>query len=205
MSEAADHRFTLEEFFRWQEGSEHRFELVDGRPVAMTGATFGHDRVVVNILTSLRNALRGGGSDCDASTADIGVITGPRTLRRPDVAIYCPPFEDLATKASDPRLVVEVLSPSTRDVDQATKLAEYKEVRGCDYVILVNPTQIDVAVWSRSGSGEWELAEYTSPESVIPLDRLGITLPITAIYERTNAKPALRPRLIWPDDPLPER
>ena len=63
MAEAARRRMTPEEFFRWQEGQDEPFELVDGVPIPkhrmMTGASVQHDRVTVNVIIALGNQLRG--------------------------------------------------------------------------------------------------------------------------------------------------
>ena len=69
MTEAAPRRWTVEEFFAWQEGHSERYELVDGFPMRMmAGAKNVHDDIVVNVLAELRNQLRGGG--CRPFTSD---------------------------------------------------------------------------------------------------------------------------------------
>jgi Uma2 family endonuclease len=61
MTDAAPRRWTVEEFFAWQERQPERYELVDGFPIRMmAGAKNLHDDIVVNVLTDLRNQLRGG-------------------------------------------------------------------------------------------------------------------------------------------------
>ena len=131
MSEAVPHRLTLEEFDRWQTLQEVRCELIDGRPMAMTGASFAgasfaHDIVVSNLIYLLTDRLRARRSECRVFTANIGLVTGPDTLRRPDVSVYCPPFDTQATRSDRPVLVVEVASPSTRQIDRAMRLDEYR-------------------------------------------------------------------------------
>ena len=64
-----------------------------------------------------------------------------------------------AYMAAEPRMVVEVLSPSTRDFDTIEKLAEYKAVGTLGHIVYVEPNAADVIVWSRGadrivGAGE---------------------------------------------------
>ena len=85
MTDAAPRRWTVEEFFAWQEGQSERYELVDGFPMRMmAGAKNVHDDIVVNMLAELRNQLRGGG--CRPFTSDGSVETKPGQIRRPDTA-----------------------------------------------------------------------------------------------------------------------
>jgi Uma2 family endonuclease len=104
-------RMTEDEFFAWQERQDNRCEFVDGFPVQMmSGASRRHDQIVVNILAELRSQLRGG--PCRPFTADTAVRTAAGRLRRPDVGVVRA-LHDRAFVADRPRLVVEVLSPST--------------------------------------------------------------------------------------------
>jgi Uma2 family endonuclease len=116
MTEAAPRRWTSAEFFAWQETQPERYELVDGFPVRMmAGARNVHDDIVVNILAELRNQLRG--SACRPFTGDGSIETKPGQIRRPDIGVDCGPRDPNATKAASPRILAEVLSPTTRDFD----------------------------------------------------------------------------------------
>src|SRR5579862_6978937 len=116
MPNSAAERWTAEEFFAWQERQAERYELVDGFPVRMmVGARNVHDDIVVNVVADLRNQLRG--SHCRPFTGDGSVETRPGQIRRPDVGVDCGPRKPWGLKAESPRLVVEVLSPTTRDFD----------------------------------------------------------------------------------------
>src|SRR5262249_9944902 len=85
MTEAAPRKWTIEEFFAWQERQPERYELVDGFPTRMmAGAKNLHDDIVVNVLAELRNQLRGGG--CRPFTSDGSVETKPGQIRRPTSA-----------------------------------------------------------------------------------------------------------------------
>ncbi len=115
MADPARRRMTPEEFFAWQLHQDERYELVDGIPVLrhrmMTGSSAQHDQATVNIIASLHMQLRGSG--CRPTTADIAIRTGIRGLRRPDVTVECAELVRDTYEAREPRLVVEVASPST--------------------------------------------------------------------------------------------
>ena len=203
MSEAATPLMTIDEFLAWQELQDVRCELIDGRPVAMTGATFAHDRVVGNLRWTLKTRLRAAGSPCEPFGADIGLVISPLTLRRPDVAVYCPPFDDEAAKSDRPRLIAEVLSRSTEHVDHFIKVDEFKTIEALQTILLVSPRTADVGVWTRR-DGSWDHRRVRDLHDGVTLADLGITLAMGDIYDGVQLLPAQGPRLVWPDNP-PER
>jgi len=191
---------TIAEFLVWQTAQPDRYELIDGQPRAMTGARLRHDRVVGNAIAAIQRQLRALGNPCDAFTADIGILTGPTQLRRPDVSVLCPPFDEDAMASDRPRLVIEVLSESTEQIDRLVKLDEYKTIESLDYIVMIDPTRIDVGVWFRDDDRSWRNRTFQEAISVIDLPTLGIEIGVAALYERVPITPRLRPRLVWDDD-----
>jgi Uma2 family endonuclease len=99
---------TVAEFLEWNPGDEERYELVDGRPVMMTGARAQHDQIVLNALTQLRVKLRG--SQYRAFTDDIAIVIKNGNVRRPDAGVNKRALERDVMQADAPVLIVEVLS-----------------------------------------------------------------------------------------------
>jgi Uma2 family endonuclease len=190
---------SVAEFLEWDLRQQDRYELVDGVPRAMTGARVSHDRVVVNVITALRNRLRANGSPCDVFGADIALIVPAGNVRRPDVAVYCPPFDERATALEHPRVVIEVLSVSTQEVDQLFKLEEYQAIAGLDAIIFIAPTIPQVGVWSRDSAASWRRVKLLDPAASIELPGLGVSLPLSEVYERVVFEEVTGPRLVWPD------
>lgn len=179
MAEPARRRWTMDAFLAWQEGRAERYELVDGEPRLMAGASNLHDDIVVNLLTELRVQTRGG--PCRPFTGDGAVETYPGQIRRPDVGLDCGRRDPEARLAAKPRLVIEVLSPSTRDFDAFEKLEEYKRTAGIDVVLLVEPNRPLVVVWTRADEG-WRRALVEGLDDAVDLPDLGVRLAMTAIY-----------------------
>ena len=122
MSERAVHRMTADEFLEWDEFQTDRHELVDGLPVAMAGAKRRHDQIVVNAIISIGVQL--GSGRCRVFSDDTAVRIPAGNVRRPDVGIDCGVFDDNAAAADAPTVVIEVLSPTTREFDMFGKLDE---------------------------------------------------------------------------------
>lgn len=200
MTEAAPRRWTIEEFFAWQEGQAERYELVDGLPLRMmAGAKNVHDDIVVNVLAELRKQLRGGG--CRPFTSEGSVETKSGQIRRPDVGVDCGRREPNATKASSLRVVVEVLSPTTRDFDTIGKLEEYKLIECLERIVVIEPNAPEVIVWVRGADRRWRKAVRKGLGQEIDMPEIGVTLPLAEIYDGVEF-PA-RPRLVA-EETMPE-
>jgi Uma2 family endonuclease len=183
MAEPQRRLMTPEEFFAWQLDQEERYELVDGVPVplrGMTGASNAHDAVAVNILGLLWNQLRGG--PYRVASADTAVRTSIRGIRRSDVTVECAPIDPKSYEAHAPKLVVEVLSPSTRQMDRIRKVEEYKRLPTLTAIMLVEPGVANVLVLRRDGA-EWRDEAYALADSVVPLPEIGASLTLRDVYE----------------------
>ena len=194
MAEPARKHWTVEEFFAWQESRDERYELVNGEPVRMmAGARNAHDDVVVNVLLEFGRQLRGSG--CRPFTGDGSVETYPGQIRRPDIGVDCGDRDPNAYGAASPRVIVEVLSPSTRDFDAFQKIEEYKLIADLRAILLVDPNRRDAQLWTRGEAGGWSAARHNDPAGTIDLGTLDLRLAMDAIYEGvpTDAGPPLMP------------
>jgi Uma2 family endonuclease len=122
-------------------------------------------------------------SDCRPFTGAGAVETYPGQIRRPDIGVDCGRRDPDGYKAGAPRLVAEVLSPSTRDFDSISKLPEYKSVEGLAYILLVEPNEPSVSVWSRIHDGGWREARIEGLDAIVDLSALGASLALTAVYD----------------------
>jgi Uma2 family endonuclease len=173
---------SIAEFFAYRGEEGVRYELVDGVLVrAMTGASQRHDLVLVNILATLHAKLRG--SLCRASTDDLAVVVPNGNVRRPDVSVSCGKLDDRSQQLADPRMVVEVLSPSTRGIDLVRKLEEYKSVPGLSYILLVEPDVPHALLWRRGAAG-WELEEVQGLDGGFDLPDIEASLAMAELNDR---------------------
>nr|WP_255699737.1 Uma2 family endonuclease [Jiella avicenniae] len=175
----------------WQEGRPGRYEFVGGQPVKMmTGATARHDTIVLNVLAELRQRLKG--NPCKAFTADYCVRTRHDQIRRPDAGVDCGRRDPNDLVASQPVLVVEVFSPSTRDFDRAAKLVEYKAVPSIRTILYVEPNRPEVYVFERSDEalGGWlDERRVVGLGEAIAIPTLGIVLPLAEIFDGVDFVP----------------
>ena len=179
-------RMTPDEFFVWQADQDRNYELVGGVPVmtpkAMTGATRRHDTVTVNILASLSNQLDG--KPCQPHTDDISIRNPNRNVRRPDILVDCRSDPDGTMEGSDPRVLIEVLSPSTTRFDRFQKLEEYKAHPAVRVVLLVDTQAPRVIVWRRDGADAWSSAIVEGLDATIPLPEIEAEFRLADVYRR---------------------
>jgi len=182
----SDETMSMQEFLRWQADQELLYEFIDGRPVLlpkmMTGASSSHDRITVNALGSLFGQLRGG--PCRPSTADMAVrIESAGRVRRPDLLVDCGAPKPKDTAAADPRLVLEVLSPSTHHVDLAQKLEEYKSLPGQRLILLAEQDIARVALYRRDDKENWRLELTDGLQAALDLPEINCALSMADLYE----------------------
>lgn len=193
MSQHATLPMLADEFLEWDlEQPDCRHELVDGVPVAVTGARQRHDQVVVNAVVTMGQQLRGG--PCRVFSADVAVRIPHGNVRRPDLGVHCGPFDDAATYAAAPRLIVEVLSASTRAFDQLRKLEEDKTIDSLDYILLVDPEVAEVILWSRDAARAWQHRIIEGLDAVVEMPALGVVVALADPYEGLTLKTV--PRLV---------
>ncbi|MRI54320.1 Uma2 family endonuclease [Methylobacterium sp. DB1607] len=194
MADPARRLMTPEEFFAWQLHQEERYELVDGVPIRRhrmtTGSSTQHDRVTVNIIASLHTQLRGSG--CRPMTADIAIRTGIHGLRRPDVMVACAELVRDTYEAREPRLVVEVASPSTSAVDRTRKLEEYKRHPTLRCILLVETVLSQVLLYRHNDEG-WAIEAFDGLDAIIDLPEIAAQLTLADIYDGLTFGPRWDP------------
>jgi len=136
---------------------------------------------VVNIIRSLGNQLRGG--PCRPTTSDLAVRIPAGNIRRPDVTIECGQADRRDMTVRDPRVVVEVLSPSTMSFDRFKKVVEYQTVGTLTHILLVDTEVPRIDVLARSGSETWASTRYEGLDAKIDLPTINASLDLAEVFE----------------------
>jgi Uma2 family endonuclease len=128
-----------EEYLASERQSEVRNEYVGGQVLAMTGGGRSHGIISLNIAASLHGQLRG--HPCEVYSNDMRVtVSRTRAYFYPDVVVVCggPQVEDAHEDTLvNPTLIVEVLSPSTKEYDHGTKWEHYRQLPSLQDYLLV--------------------------------------------------------------------
>ena len=184
MAEPKLHRMSAQEFFAWQEKQERLYELVDGLPVLplkmMTGASQAHDRAVVNIIAHSATSSAGA---VPADNQRLAVRIPAGNIRRPDVTIECGQAGRREMAVRDPRVVIEVLSPSTMSFDRFKKVVEYQTVRTLTHILLVDTEVPRIDVLARSESETWASMRHEGLGAKIDLPTINASLDLAEVFE----------------------
>jgi Uma2 family endonuclease len=182
-SNPAFRQMTVEEFLELP--IEGRAELEEGVLYMMGGGSPLHAAITVNISSTLRAKLRGSG--CRPMSPDMVVRTGPASLRMPDASVYCrSDWSELDSQTpllGDPKVVFEVLSPSTGTYDQEVKLNEYRALAGLEAAVFVDPEGERVRVVERTGPEAWS-DQWLERGADVSLSSLAVSLSHGDIFAR---------------------
>jgi Uma2 family endonuclease len=172
MSEPAVKRMTLDEFLRWDDGTETRYELIDGLPPAMPPPARGHGISTARLAAAIEAGLRSR-RPCTAQT-EAGIARADRDdgFYIADIAVTCRPYRQGERLVRAPILIVEILSPGTEQHDRLTKVPAYRDIETVEEIPLIDSETCLAEVLRREGP-HWitelsagEMPSFASPRSV---------------------------------------
>ena len=163
----------------YADSREPRYELIDGEIFAMVAASGKHILIAGNLYATLHNHLKG--KPCIAFMESLKVYVNDTNYYYPDVVVDCNYDESLPDYASQPVLVIEILSPSTRKFDLTTKFEQYKKIDSLQEYVIIEQSAMQVSVYRRQDN--WAVSHYFA-EDAVTFDSVVLTLPIEDIYER---------------------
>jgi Uma2 family endonuclease len=181
---------SLEEYHELERTSKIKYEYSDGRIYAMSGGTFEHSKIAGNIYVALDAHLRG--KTCQVANSDMKVqpLDDENPSYFPDVTVTCNPedYKRGSTAIRSPRLVVEVLSPSTISKDRGEKMHVYQSCATVEEYIMVSTHHQEVEVYHREGANRWTFTRYKH-EQVVTLASVDLIIPVADIYAQTDVPP----------------
>ena len=180
-----DLNYSLAEYFAIEEMSEVRHEYFNGEIFAMAGGTPEHSTIINNLLLSFA-PLRNHG--CEPHMGNVRVAAPSGLYTYPDLALVCGPLvmiPDLPPTMTNPVVIAEVLSKSTRNYDRGRKFDLYSSIPAFRDYLLVDQYRVDVEHRWRDGS-EWRTAHYVSRDNEIALTGVTLTLRVGALYEHLS-------------------
>ena len=170
---------TVAEFLDWEERQELRYEFDGAQPQAMTGDTFAHDRISINLAASLVNRLRGKPCRPHGSNLKIQVMG---SVRYPDAYVTCGGSLRLDSMvAADPVVIFEVLSKGTARKDRTVKNREYASTTSVQRYVMLEQVEIGGTMFERVGD-DW-VGHILTAASVIRMPEIGIELPLAELYD----------------------
>jgi Uma2 family endonuclease len=178
--------FTPEEYLAFERKSEFKHEYIDGEIFEMSGNTREHNLVVTNLVSELRQQLKGG--PCEVYPSNMRVrVPGTRFYTYPDVVVVCdePKLEDNEFDTLlNPTVIFEVLSESTEKYDRGKKFWRYREIESLRAYILVSQDVPRIEQFSKQSACNWTLSDAASLDVSIEIEAIGCTLALREVYDR---------------------
>ncbi len=178
-------RVTVEEYLAAEATALSRNEYLDGVVRAMPGAGENHLWVTTTLSDLIGPELRRKGA-CRLLDQDVRVLIPQfNAYVYPDRAIACPP--QFASKVSgaleNPKVIFEVLSPSTEAYDRGGKFRRYRSLQTMEEYVLISTMEPLVEVYARPN---WALRSYEGLDAVAVLESVGLELPLRELYADLN-------------------
>ncbi len=173
---------TAEEYLAAEELSDVRHEYLGGVVYAMAGETRDHNQISQNLASSLREHLKGG--PCRMYTSGVRVTFAMHTddyYYYPDLIVTCDKRDTHPQFVLHPKLLIEVLSPSTERVDRREKLFAFMTIESLEEYVLVGQETKEVTVFRRAAG--WASEKISGADASVTLASLELTVPLAAIYE----------------------
>ncbi len=176
-------RLSVAEYLAGERDGAVRHEYVDGQAYAMAGASARHNRIAGNIFVRLNEHLDG--ADCEPFISDMKINVAPELFYYPDVVVTCDAPGGDAYFRTEPRLIVEVLSPTTERTDRHEKMAAYRSCPSVQEYVLVSQERMLIEVHRRRGD-EWQVEILTGAEERCVSESVGLTLGVGDVYRNVR-------------------
>jgi len=176
---------TPEQYLEFDRASEFNNEYLFGEIITIGGGTPWHARIIANAIRELGNRLSDG--PCGVFSSSLRVALNPKTgYVYPDVTVVCGELEYVdghEDTITNPKLVVEVLSPTTRNHDLGDKARLYWKVPSLSDVIFVEQDRIGIEHWHRTSDGGWRSTDMEDPDGILSIESLNSKIPVAQLYQ----------------------
>lgn len=179
-------RLTPEEYLALERTADIKSEYLDGEMFAMSGASRWHNLITGNLTGELSTQLKK--CPCEVYSSDLRVhIPATGLYTYPDVAVVCgePRFEDEQLDTLlNPRILVEVLSPTTEGYDRGKKFEHYQSIDSLAEYLLVDQTRPRVEHYVRQDGNQWLLTVFEGLQATVTLPSIQCGLALAEVYDK---------------------
>ncbi|HRE41437.1 MAG TPA: Uma2 family endonuclease [Ignavibacteria bacterium] len=179
--------FTEKEYLEFERNSDTKHEFYKGEIFDLAGASYNHGIINFNITGILHKKLS---KNCKAISSDLKVFIKSNTLfTYPDISIICDKTEFLDNKKdtiTNPKVIFEILSPSTEDYDKNQKFELYKGLNSLEEYILIYQNEFKTESFFKSEN--WQKTGYEGLGADLKIKSLGLELRLKEIYDGIEIK-----------------
>lgn len=179
---------TEQEYLQFEKESQQKHEYFEGEIFAMAGASDNHNEIFSNLFVELGIKLKG--KACKPYGSDLRIHIPENTLYTyPDISIICgglSSVNDETAIATEPTILIEILSESTQNYDRGAKFKLYRDISTLKEYIMVDSESITIECFRLNENNHWELEEYKTLDDILNIPALALQIPLKDIYEGTK-------------------
>jgi Uma2 family endonuclease len=173
-----------EEYLEMERVSLEKHEYYQGEIFAMSGASLRHNDVFSNLFGEIQGKLKG--KNCKPYGSDLRIHVPKNSLYTyPDISIICDKADltdDKFDTATNPAVIIELLSKSTRNYDRFEKFSLYRDIASLKEYILVDTQKIHIENYVRNADNTWQLTDYNAISDNLIITAVNISVSIADIY-----------------------
>ncbi len=182
-------KYSPEEYLAREEKAEYKSEYYDGEIRMMASGTEEHSIIKGNLVAVLNVETQP--KPCRVYDSDMRLLVSARgSYTYPDAMVICGKTvfqEGRKDVITNPLVVVEVLSASTREYDCIEKFRLYKEIDSLREYVLVDSERMVVSILRREmDTGKWTIEILNEVNDVLGLETLQIEIPLSRIYAKID-------------------
>jgi Uma2 family endonuclease len=180
--------YTPTEYLALEEAAETKSEYFQGQIFAMSGGSINHNRIAISICTMLDVAFQG--KPCEVFSSDVKVWVEANSLYTyPDAMVVCGPVEYAEGRndtITNPIVIFEVLSKSTRDYDRGKKFELYRDLPSLQDYVLIDQDRVYIECYHKVEDGRWVLTLFNNLETTLTLAAIEMSLAVSRIYHKVD-------------------
>jgi Uma2 family endonuclease len=180
--------YTPEEYLELEATADYKSEYIEGKIIPMAGASINHNRISLNLSSGLNFAFRD--KNHEVFMGDIRLWIPQRLIYTyPDVMIIADQpefFKNRTDTITNPQVIIEVLSKSTKGYDREDKFEAYRTIPSFQEYLLIDQNRIHVEQFSKTGKKRWNLYEYDEEDEKISLVTVSFEISLQYLYNKVK-------------------
>ncbi len=180
--------YSLQEYLELEITLENRNEYIDGQIIPMTGGTPNHNQIALNLSGALNFALKRQPYRVFVTDQRLW-IPQKRIHTYPDIMVVAGSLEFSEGRKdtiTNPLMIAEVLSKSTRNYDLDEKFAAYRTIHSFQEYVLIDQYKIHVEQYSKTDNKKWIFSENEDENSILSLASLQFKISLSDIYDKVD-------------------
>jgi Uma2 family endonuclease len=188
MMQAQQRYYSPDEYLELEVVAEERHEYIDGEIVLMPGGFPNHNRLAGNLYAALNFALKRQPYDVFITDQRLWILER-RIYTYPDVMLIAQPLEYAEGRQdtlTNPLMIAEVLSKSTRSYDKDKKFAAYRTIPSFREYVLIDQYEMQVEHYRKTEGSDWLFSVLAGDLAMLSLAAIPFEITLADLYDKVN-------------------